>query len=187
MAPRKRSLWFYAAASIAAIAIILPSIAFFYTKSEVAERGSHLAVALPDGSKVDLNAESEISYKPLWWFISRDVKLKGEAYFEVEKGSKFDVHSTQYTVSVLGTSFNVFSRAGKFNVTCLTGKVNVSDKSESVILIPNMQALLSNGRLTTKNVEDAEESINWKQGKFVDWEVMCIQHSCRQRRVPFRP
>ena len=30
-----------------------------------------------------------------------------------------------------------------------------------------MQALLSNGRLTTKNVEDAEESINWKQGKFV--------------------
>ena len=167
MAPRKRSVWFYAAASIAAIAIILPSIAFFYTKSEVAERGSHLAVALPDGSKVDLYAESEISYKPLWWFISRDVKLKGEAYFEVEKGSKFDVHSTQYTVSVLGTSFNVFSRAGKFNVTCLTGKVNVSDKSESVILTPNMQALWDNGKLITKEIDDARESINWKQGKFV--------------------
>ena len=167
MAPRKRSLWFYSAASIAAIAIILPSIAFFYTKNEVAERGTHLAVVLPDGSKVDLNAESKISYKPLWWFISRDVELKGEAYFEVEKGSTFDVRSGQYTVSVLGTSFNVFSRAENFKVTCLTGKVNVSDKSESVILIPNMQALLSNGRLTTKNVEDAEESINWKQGKFV--------------------
>ena len=109
MAPRKRSLWFYAAASIAAIAIILPSIAFFYTKNEVAERGTHLAVVLPDGSKVDLNAESKISYKPLWWFISRDVELKGEAYFEVEKGSTFDVRSGQYTVSVLGTSFNVFS------------------------------------------------------------------------------
>lgn len=35
MAPRKRSLWFYAAASIAAIAIILPSIAFFYTKMKL--------------------------------------------------------------------------------------------------------------------------------------------------------
>ena len=167
MAPRKRSIWFYAAASIAAIAIILPSIAFFYTKSETAERGTHLAVVLPDGSKVDLNAESEISYKPLWWMVSREVKLKGEAYFEVEKGSTFDVHSGQYTVSVLGTSFNVFSRANKFNVTCLTGKVNVSDKSESVILTPNMQAFLNESKLTLTDITNAKDVINWKQGKFV--------------------
>lgn len=167
MAPRKRSIWFYAAASIAAIAIILPSIAFFYTKNEVAGRGSHLAIVLPDGSKVDLNAESEISYKPLWWHISRDVELKGEAYFEVEKGSTFDVRSGEYTVSVLGTSFNIFSRDGKYNVTCLTGKVNVSDKLESVILTPNMQALWNDGKLISKDIDDAKESINWKQGKFV--------------------
>ena len=167
MVPQKKISWFYAAASIAAIVIILPSIAFFYTKSEIADRGSHLAVVLPDGSKVDLNAESEISYKPLWWFISRDIELKGEAYFEVEKGSTFDVRSREYTVSVLGTSFNIFSRDGKYNVTCLTGKVDVSNKQESVILTPNMQALWSNGKLISKNVDDAKESINWKQGKFV--------------------
>ncbi|MFV0291133.1 MAG: FecR family protein [Mangrovibacterium sp.] len=167
MTSRKRSVWLYAAASIAAIIIILPSIAFFYTKSELAERSSNLAIVLPDGSKVDLNAESEISYKPLWWYISRDVKLKGEAYFEVEKGSTFNVRSGGYIVSVLGTSFNVFSRAEKFNVTCLTGKVNVSDQSESVILTPNMQALLSKGKLITKDIDDARESISWKQGKFI--------------------
>lgn len=167
MAPRKRSIWFYAAASIAAIAIILPSIAFFHTKSEVAEKGSHLTVILPDGSKVDLNAESEIFYKPFWWFISRNVELKGEAYFEVKKGSTFNIRSGQYMVNVLGTSFNVFFRTGKFNVTCLTGKVNVSDKSESVILTPNMQALWNNGKLIAKDIDDAKESISWKQGKFV--------------------
>ena len=165
--PKRKSLRFYVAASVAAIIILLPSIAFFYTKNEVVGRGSHLAVVLPDGSTVDLNAESKITYKPLWWHISRDVELKGEAYFEVKKGSTFDVRSGEYTVSVLGTSFNIFSRDGKYNVTCLTGKVNVSDKLESVILTPNMQALWDNGKLTSKDIDDAKESINWKQGKFI--------------------
>ncbi|MDU1906066.1 MAG: FecR family protein [Dysgonomonas sp.] len=164
--PKRKSLWFYAAASVAAIIILLPSIAFFYTKNEVAGRGNHMSIVLPDDSKVNLNAESEISYKPLWWYISRDVNLNGEAYFEVEKGSTFNVHSNQYTVSVLGTSFNVFSRADKFTVTCLTGKVNVSDKAESVILTPNMQALWNN-KLIAKNIENAGETIDWKEGKFV--------------------
>lgn len=164
--PKRKSLWFYAAASIAAIIILLPSIAFFYTKDEVAGRGNHLAIILPDGSKVDLNAESKISYKPLWWYVSRDVKLEGEAYFEVEKGSTFNVYSNQYIVSVLGTSFNVFSRADKFTVTCLTGKVSVSDKSESVTLTPSMQALW-NDKLITKNIEDARGAVEWKEGKFV--------------------
>lgn len=165
--PRRKTLWFYAVASIVAVATILPAFAFFYTKSEVADRGSYLAVNLPDGSKVDLNAESEISYKPLWWFVSRDVKMKGEAYFEVEKGSTFKVHSGEYTVSVLGTSFNILSRHVKYNVTCLTGKVNVSDKNASVILTPNMEASWSNGKLISKEISNAKESIEWKGGKFV--------------------
>ncbi len=187
--PKRKSLWFYAAASVAAIIILLPSIAFFYTKNEVAGRGNHLAVVLPDGSKVDLNAESEISYKPLWWYVSRNVKLRGEAYFEVEKGSKFDVHSGEYTVSVLGTSFNVFSRADKFTVTCLTGKVNVSDKTESVILTPNMQALWNN-KLIAKDIENAKQTIDWKEGKFVFVSVPLkevIQEIERQYDIEVQP
>ena len=75
MKPRRKSVWLYVAATVAAIIILLPSIAFFYTKSEVAGRGAHLAVVLPDGSKVELNAESSITYKPLWLMVSRSVKL----------------------------------------------------------------------------------------------------------------
>lgn len=165
--PRKKSVWLYVAAAVAAIIILLPSIAFFYTKKEMASRGTHLSVALPDGSKVELNAESEISYKPFWWIISRDVKLKGEAYFEVEKGSRFDVHSGGYRVSVLGTSFNIFSRADKFTVTCLTGKVNVVDKTTSVILTPGMQAFLNKNQLTAIEKDNADEIIEWKKGRFV--------------------
>lgn len=160
-------LWRYIAASAAVIIFAVTSFAFLYTTTETVGRGSHLAFTLPDGSKVDLNAESELSYKPYWWFASRNVNLKGEAYFEVKKGSTFNVHSNQYTVSVLGTSFNVFSRSDKFSVTCLTGKINVSDKSESVILTPDMQVSLDGGKLKTWDIEDASQSINWKQGKFV--------------------
>ena len=166
LTPRKRTMWYYAAA-VAAILILLPGISFFYTQTKVVQRGEQLAVLLPDGSRVDLNAESQLSYKPLWWYVSREVKLKGEGYFEVEKGSTFRVHSGAYTVSVLGTSFNIFSRANKFNVTCLTGKVNVSDRSGSVILTPNMQATLQDGKLKAKEVEDARLSVNWKNGLFL--------------------
>lgn len=163
---RRKSLLFYAAASIIIIAVFLPGFAYFYTKKETAGKGMHLSIILPDKTKADLNAESEISYKPLWWYISRNVKLTGEAYFDVKKGSTFNVYSDRYTVSVLGTSFNVFSRAGKFKATCISGKVKVSNKSESVTLLPNMQASYYNDKLMVKDIEDAKESINWKQRKF---------------------
>jgi Fe2+-dicitrate sensor, membrane component len=164
---RKRTIWFYAAASVALIALILPGIAFLYTKSETAERGTHLAVVLPDGSEATLNAESRIKYKPLWWIVSRKVELHGEGYFNVKKGSIFDVHSGSYTVSVLGTSFNIVNRANKFSVTCLTGKVSVSDLSQSLILTPGMQANVINNKLISATLEDADSAINWKHGKFV--------------------
>lgn len=167
MKPRKKNVWLYTAVAAIVIIILLPSVAFLYTKSETADRGTQLAVVLPDGSKVELNAESEVSYKPLWWIVSRDVKLKGEAYFEVKKGSKFDVRSGDYTVSVLGTSFNVFARADKYAVTCLTGKVNVAGKMDSVVLTPGMQAILNNKKLIATEKHNADEIIGWKEGKFI--------------------
>lgn len=190
MKPRRKPVWLYAAAAVAAIVILLPSIAFLYTKSETAGRGSHLAVVLPDGSKVELNAESKITYKPLWWKVSRNVELQGEAYFEVEKGSQFDVRSGDYTVSVLGTSFNIFARADKYTVTCLTGKVSVADKAGSVILTPNMQAILNNNQLTTAGIDNSKEAINWKDGKFVFVSVPLvdvIQEIERQYDINVQP
>lgn len=190
MKPRRKPVWLYVAAAVAAIVILLPGIAFFYTKSEIANRGSHLAIILPDGSKVDLNAESKITYKPLWWMISRNVELKGEAYFEVEKGSTFNVRSGDYTVSVLGTSFNIFSRADKYAVTCLTGKVSVANKATLVTLTPNMEAVQINNQLTALNIENAQKAINWKEGKFAFVGVPLvevIQEIERQYNINIQP
>ena len=159
------SFWRYAAA-VAAFIIAVSSFAFLYETKELAGRGSHLAVTLPDGSKVKLNADSKLSYKPYWWFVSRNVKLNGEAFFEVKPGSRFTVHSLKNEVRVLGTSFNVFARAEKYSVTCLSGIVEVKANDEKVTLIPNMQVNFQSGKLEVSNNIDSRQSIDWTQNKF---------------------
>lgn len=78
-------------------------------------------MTLPDGSVVRLNSVSRLSYKPLGWYFSRSAELSGEAFFEVEKGSKFTIYSMLGSTSVLGTSFNNvtardFSKRGKQDI-----------------------------------------------------------------------
>ncbi|MDR1120010.1 MAG: FecR domain-containing protein [Dysgonamonadaceae bacterium] len=163
---KRLTIWQYAAAAVIALMLASGAFAYLYTATETAVRGKHLAVTLPDGSGVNLNAESELTYKPYWWFASRDVRLKGEACFEVKPGSKFTVKSGANSVRVLGTSFNIFARADRYRVTCLTGKVEVTAGGDSVLLTPNMQASLRNGKLEVSGNIDAAQSAGWTQNKF---------------------
>jgi transmembrane sensor len=41
------------------------------------------------------------------WSKERTLSLEGEAFFEVQKGSKFSVVTSDGIVEVLGTSFDV--------------------------------------------------------------------------------
>jgi len=118
----------------AAVAIIASSFYFISTKSTVystkfAEKTNFI---LPDQSKVELNADSKISFKEKNWDTHRNLKLKGEAYFSVKKGSKFTVNTKLGSVSVLGTKFNVIVRGNYFQVTCYRGLVSVSYKNKTI-------------------------------------------------------
>ena len=159
--------WKYAAVLLVAIILTGSVISQSYTVTEIAKRGSHLAVTLPDGSKVNLNADSRLTYKPYQWIISRNVELQGEAFFEVKQGKRFSVKSNQNKVNVLGTSFNIFSRPGNYRVTCLTGKVKVTTHNETTTLAPDMQLTYHNGKLTIKENINAGQSIEWIEDKFV--------------------
>ncbi len=154
------------AAAIAVILIAVGSFSYLYETTEQVGRGSHLAIMLPDGSKVNLNAETKLKYKPYWWFISRDITLNGEAFFEVKPGSQFTVKSYQNEVQVLGTSFNIFARSNKYSVACITGKVKVISGKESVILTPNMKVSLNKENFNISNNIDISQSIGWTQNKF---------------------
>ena len=92
-------------------------------------RGSRAKVYLPDGSKVLLNADSRLTYPQKFSKEKRSVILEGEAYFEVEKDTKrqFLVKTTDVTVKVFGTSFNVKSYPDEntTETTLVEGSVSV--------------------------------------------------------------
>ena len=83
-------------------------------------------VFLPDNSKVELNALSEITFNKGDWDKKREVNLKGEAYFKVAKGKVFDVITSDGVITVVGTQFNVKQRDHYFEVQCYEGIVKVS-------------------------------------------------------------
>lgn len=119
---------------------------------------------LPDGSTATLNSNSSLSYSEKDWEGNRKLNLKGEAFFEVEKGSRFVVNTAFGEVAVLGTSFNVYARDGQLDVICMTGKVSVKnlDKSISKIIVAGERVTLDNGTLLVKNTVDRSD---WKNKK----------------------
>ena len=92
--------------------------------------------ALADGTKVWLNSGSELQFPVRFDGNKREVKLKGEAFFEVTKNEKqpFRVNANELKIEVLGTSFNVTSFDGdtQSEVVLVTGKVALSSENGGI-------------------------------------------------------
>lgn len=129
--------------------------------------GEQLAVVLPDGSEVTLNAMSTLTLdEDDWSKGKRNLTLDGEGYFKVQKGSKFSVETTSGIVSVLGTQFNVKKTDKIFEVRCFEGKVSVVNKKDSEILTPGKgYRKLENEVAIKLNFEDS--SPVWISGESV--------------------
>ena len=129
-------------------------------------------VSLSDGTEVWLNAGSELSYPMRFGSGLREVKLKGEAYFEVEKGALeqgFVVHTQQMEVQVLGTKFNVNAYGDEpyTKTTLLEGAVQVQMPGGELALIhPGQQVYQTQSGMQVQDV-DAPTYIAWKQGYFM--------------------
>ena len=105
--------WFSAAVLVLGIALT----AFYFMKSTpvsetnmiFADRGEKFVVVLPDGSRVSLNSESKLYYPSEFVGNTREVKIIGEAYFEVsaDKENPFIVNTGDMMIKVTGTKFNV--------------------------------------------------------------------------------
>lgn len=131
--------------------------------------GQRVEVTLADGTHIWLNARSEFSYPASFNGDKREVRLKGEAFFDVAKSKdkKFIVNTGRCEVEVLGTQFNVESyNENEFSTALLRGSVKVTDKSqpdESVVLEPNNAVSLHNGKLTVTPITDLNP-YSWKEG-----------------------
>jgi len=159
--------WAFAAGFL--VILTLGSFLRFYSITIEPISGQHLLSELPDHSKVNLNAQSSLTYHPYWWKINRTVKLQGEAYFEVEKGRKFIVESTKGSTQVLGTTFNILARQEVYMVICITGSVKVkSTKGFETILKPNSKAeIQANGKIKVETDIETFPEISWKRNLFL--------------------
>jgi ferric-dicitrate binding protein FerR (iron transport regulator) len=102
-------------------------------------------VTLPDNSMVTLNELSQLEFNDNW-NKERSVNLKGEAYFKVAKGKRFDVKTTSGIVSVLGTQFNIIARDSIFSVICYEGLVQVNYNNKITKLPAGKAYRIINGK-----------------------------------------
>lgn len=165
--PLSHRIMQWSAAAVLLVLVGLMVLVSSYTKEVECLPGEHQFVQLPDGSGVELNAASKLTYYPFRWRFERKLKLEGEAYFNVKKGRKFYVVSAKGTTTVMGTSFNIYARNDDYRVTCLTGKVLVtSGKKQRVELLPNNHAELEKGTLVVKKMFEPEKAVGWKNNRF---------------------
>lgn len=157
----------WSAAAVIFVLVGLLGLVSTYTNTVECLPGEHKLAQLPDGSTVEMNAGSELTYYPLKWKFERKLRFEGEAYFNVKKGKKFYVISKYGTTQVVGTSFNIYSRDEEYRVTCLTGKVKVSSENEQqVTLLPNNHAELQEGKLVVEEMFKTEKAISWINNQF---------------------
>jgi len=133
--------------------------------------GETYKLSLPDGSRIWLNAASTLIYPTSFSSaIKRQVKLMGEAYFEIakDKTHPFIVETNSQRVEVLGTHFNISAYQDEplTKTTLMEGSVRISNPSQSQLLKPGEQAIV-NGRDIAVVPGDLEEALDWKNGKIV--------------------
>lgn len=139
--------WIFRAAAIFVLGLGITFVMKnFVPKTHIANFGEKTTFTLPDNSEVVLNSGSEINYKKWNWNNNRHLELKGEAYFKVSKGKRFEVQTPLGKVSVLGTQFNVKARKNRFDVMCYEGRVKVNYAQTQIILTHGQSVTFENGK-----------------------------------------
>jgi transmembrane sensor len=161
---RRKRFVFAVAASVLLVAF---SIWLYINKSAsqdqndenilIAKNGSRTRSILPDGTTVWLNAGSRLIIESDF-SGAREVRLEGEAFFDVVKKSvqPFIVHTGGVDIRVLGTAFNVkaYPEDPSVETTLLRGRIQVYDRDDSVKapieLKPNEKLVLPKKPPTTE-------------------------------------
>jgi ferric-dicitrate binding protein FerR (iron transport regulator) len=123
-------------------------------------------VMLPDGSKVDLNANSKITY------TNREVWLEGEALFSVAHNNKvFHVHTKDLTVTVLGTVFDIRQRRRKTEIVLQSGKIKLSfanGKEQDIIMTPGQIVSYNDQEERSMTASTSPEKFSaWKNQRLI--------------------
>ncbi len=176
------SRYYQRVAAVLFIPLILGTLLYLYNSSNrnenfyVAEAplGQKAKIELPDGSTIWLNSGSQIRYSSRFNEKSREVELKGEAFFDVAKNAKkpFFVNTSNLAIEVTGTRFNVNAYTDEPNVetALVEGKVNVILKKEkdSYQLSPgNILTYSKTSHEVSSSVLNEEVITAWKDNRLI--------------------
>lgn len=133
----------------------------------IVPRGNKFWIKLVDGTKVWLNAESELIYPTAFEDANREVQVKGEAFFEVAANPQqpFIVHAKEVAINVLGTAFNVNTYTVSIQTTLTSGKVSTVADGQNVVLSPGQQSIYNNQtNILQQQTVDTRIFTAWKDG-----------------------
>ncbi len=142
----QRKYWYYAAAAVALLLIGSALWLFRPDKAEApymaqTERHEQKTVTLPDGTQVTLNGGSTLTCAEDFGKKDRRIDFEGEGVFDVQKDAAkpFIIQVGDYTVTVLGTHFNLsaYQQDRAYTLVLIEGSVKVKYLQDSVILEPN--------------------------------------------------
>lgn len=177
VAEKTRKISWAVAASLAFLLSLGSLLVYEFIQPEWVEVKTALnetkLVELADGSRVSLNENSSLAYPTNFQHESREVRLKGEAYFEVEKaeGKRFTVFAEGTKTEVIGTAFYLSAypeEEVKIQVT--EGKVAFAStlNQEAVFLTPGQEAVWGKSRQLPLKAEIKDENFQaWHRKELV--------------------
>ena len=139
------------------------------------------SVSLPDGTKVQMGPGSRLTYPASFSGKTREIRLDGQAFFDVAKNREkpFIVHTEDMSVEALGTAFELFSydMENKMEAILLNGKIKVSvadketNQMKEYFVSPDEKILVDRqtGKIA-KQIVDADKYTAWRKQKMLSFE-----------------
>ena len=178
-----------------AVALLLVAVGIFLYLRPIAKTapyGEQIAVNLSDGSVIELNSGSTITY-PRFFRGNRTVSLEGEAYFDVtESDVPFIVHTFNADVKVLGTTFNIHAWKTGWRqesvVTLTSGSVHLSPRLEpeqSIVMSPGQTIAVREefDGFVESTFDNMDHVLAWRKGELVfkDQQLIAVLEEIERR------
>lgn len=201
--PKRKSRYLIAAASVVTL-LTAVGVMFFFKENKTLNKPNNIALVeknnskgiksilkLSDGTKIWLNADSKLQYPQAFNGNTREVKLNGEAFFDVAKNpaQPFIIHLSSGTVKVLGTSFNIraYDDENKVETSVATGKVafipryqDPEKKQDTLFITPDrkLKYIYAAEELVIQP-SSATEDKAWIEGRLIfksmSWEDIALE------------
>jgi ferric-dicitrate binding protein FerR (iron transport regulator) len=138
--------------------------------------GKKSMIILSDGTKVWLNAGSQLIYPSVFVNKTRQVMLIGEAYFDVAKNPEkpFIVRASDIHIQVLGTRFDIsaYPEDKMIQTVLEEGKVTLKYSGKGILnreyeveMVPNQKIELNKSTGEAKSqMVDVSKYVSWKEG-----------------------